>query len=244
MGKCLAAGGSGRLRITVRPLGGPLHCQVELADPGPDLAAVRLRVHALPGGLGGHKWADRRLLQQMRGGPRGGRAALLIDADGSVLETDRANVVALIDGVLRTPAADGRILPGVMRAWVLAAARSLGMPTRVGRLMLTELLAADEVLVTNSIRGVLPVLAADGRPADWQPGPVTARLAAAVRQRAHKSHEHRERASLAIPVPREFAAVRASYQARGPGHRQLRLVHLQPGAPAARGRRDGRGRAQ
>ena len=210
VGKCLAAGGSGRLRITVRPLGGPLHCQVELADPGPELAAVRLRPRELPGGLGGHKWADRRLLQQYAAGLAADEQVLLIDADGSVLETDRANVVALIGGVLRTPAADGRILPGVMRAWVLAAARSLGVPTRVGRLMFTELLAADEVLVTNSIRGVLPVLAADGRPDDWQPGPVTARLAAAVRHRAHNTDDHGERASLAAAVPSEFAAVRAS----------------------------------
>ena len=110
--KCLAGGGSGRLRITIRPVGGPLHCQVELTEPGPDVAAVRLRVTELPGGLGGHKWADRRLLSQLaRAGLAADEQLLLTDADGSVLETDRANVFARGRRRLRTPAADGRILP-------------------------------------------------------------------------------------------------------------------------------------
>ncbi|HEY2315474.1 MAG TPA: aminodeoxychorismate synthase component I, partial [Streptosporangiaceae bacterium] len=56
VGKCLAGGGSGRLRITVRPLGGPLHCEVELTDAGVGLGSVRLRVTRLAGGLGAHKW--------------------------------------------------------------------------------------------------------------------------------------------------------------------------------------------
>ena len=169
---------------------------------------------------------------------------LLVDADGSVLETDRANVFALVSGVLRTPATDGRILPGIMRARVLAAARLAGLPVTEGRLVLAELLAADEVLVTNSIRGVLPVLAADGRAGGWPPGPVTASLAAAVRDPGHDQHDHRERT-----WPEPQLACRAAVEAGGrrtprPGHRQLRLVHLQPRAPAAGRWRNGRGRAQ
>ena len=37
-----------------------------------------------------------------------------------MLETDRANVFAVIDGILHTPSADGRILPGTTRAAVIA----------------------------------------------------------------------------------------------------------------------------
>ena len=47
-----------------------MHCQVELTEPGPDVGAVRLRMTELPGGLGGHKWADRRLASALRRGPR------------------------------------------------------------------------------------------------------------------------------------------------------------------------------
>ena len=65
IGKCLAQGGSGRLRITIWPVGGPLQCRVELTDAGPDQAAVRLRPVTIVGGLGQHKWADRRLLAEL-----------------------------------------------------------------------------------------------------------------------------------------------------------------------------------
>ena len=214
--RCLAGGGSGRLRITVRPLGGPLHCQVELAEPGPHVAAVRLRVSELPGGLGAHKWADRGLLAQRTAGLAADEQVLLVDPGGGVLETDRANVFAFAGGILRTPAADGRILPGVMRARVLAAARSLGFAVAEGPLPLADLLAADEVLVTNSTRGVLPVIAAasgagdsgagDGRSAGWRPGATTARLAAAVHDPARKSDDRRERARPSSRPPRLLAA--------------------------------------
>ncbi|HYK69708.1 MAG TPA: aminodeoxychorismate synthase component I, partial [Streptosporangiaceae bacterium] len=60
--RCLATRPSGRLRITVKPLGGPLHATVECVplDDGP--AAADLIPVVVPGGVGGHKWADRRLL--------------------------------------------------------------------------------------------------------------------------------------------------------------------------------------
>ena len=203
----LASGGSGRLRITVRPLGGPLHCQVELTKPGQEVAAVRLRVTELPRGLGGHKWADRRLLAQRTAGLAADEQALLVDPGGSVLETDRANVFALTGGILRTPAADGQILPGIMRARVLAAARALGMPVAEGPLPLADLVAADEVLVTNSIRGVLPVIAGAGRADGWRPGATTALLAAAVRDPGRTTDNRRERARPASRPPRVLAAV-------------------------------------
>jgi len=72
--RCLAGSGSGRLRITVRPLGGPLQCRAELIAVAPVPPAVRLRAALLPGGLGAHKWADRRLLAALAAGVRGGRA--------------------------------------------------------------------------------------------------------------------------------------------------------------------------
>jgi anthranilate synthase/aminodeoxychorismate synthase-like glutamine amidotransferase len=187
---CLDGSGDGTLRISVQPRGGPLQCRVEL-EPGPSLpgkgqAGVRLRVAQLPAdmpGLGGYQWADRRLLSQLTaaGGRATGEQSLLTDGAGAVLETDRGNVFAVVDGVLRTPAADGRILPGVMRARVLAAARATGVAAAVGPLALPELLAASEVFVTDALYGVLPVLSADGPPGGWQPGPIGISMAAAVR---------------------------------------------------------------
>ena len=133
-------------------------------------------------GLGGAQVGGPQAAGQAGGaaGLRPDEQLLLTDAAGGVLETDRANVFAVADGVLRTPAADGRILPGVMRARVLAAAREAGVAVGTGPLALSELLAASEVFVTNAMRGLLPVLGADGRPDGWRPGPVRIRLAAAL----------------------------------------------------------------
>jgi para-aminobenzoate synthetase/4-amino-4-deoxychorismate lyase len=181
---CLAGGGEadrqgGRLRITVRPLGGPLHCEVELGPAGPAPDLVRLRPVEVADWRGGHKWADRRLLARMAAGARlaDGEQLLLTDPAGQVLETDRASVFAVAGGVLRTPATDGRILPGIMRARVIAAARAAGLTVAEGPLPLAALPGAAEIFVTNSIRGLRPAAVGDLAAG---PGPVTARLAAAV----------------------------------------------------------------
>ena len=108
---------------------------------------------------------------------------LITDETGEILETDKANVFAVIDGVLLTPPADGRLLPGTTRAAVMRAAHAHGI--RVGQkpLTLDELASATEVFVTNAVVGVLPVTAVDGCPASWPSGPVTATLAAALAAR-------------------------------------------------------------
>ena len=209
--QCLAAGRSGRLRITVRPLGGPLQCDVQLAEPGPDPAAVRMRLIQLPGGLGEHKWADRRLLEDRitSAGLSADEQLLLIDDDGSVLETDCANIFAVLDGVLRTPPADGRILPGISRARVLAAALEAGLPVDTGAVRLADLPAASELFVTNSVYGIRPVLTLDQPAACWPPGPMAARLRAAVGagadqdqrpQRARPSSRQHRPAGLGRPA--------------------------------------------
>jgi para-aminobenzoate synthetase / 4-amino-4-deoxychorismate lyase len=182
LARCLAARPDGRLRITVQPLGGPLHATVECValDDGPCVADLLPVV--VPGGVGGHKWADRRMLTRYaataRRGP--GTQLLIEDADGSVLETDRANVFAVIDGVLRTPPADGRLLPGVTSAAILRLAAAAGLPTCVGPLKSADLRHATEMFVTNSVRGVLPVRSVAGAPLAAAPGPVTAELTAAL----------------------------------------------------------------
>ena len=99
---------------------------------------------------------------------------LITDETGEILETDRANVFAVIDGVLLTPPADGRLLPGTTRAAVMRAAHAHGIKVGQKPLTLDELASATEVFVTNAVVGVLPVTAVDGCPASWPPGQVTA----------------------------------------------------------------------
>jgi para-aminobenzoate synthetase/4-amino-4-deoxychorismate lyase len=108
---------------------------------------------------------------------------LLTDETGELLETDRANVFAVMDGVLLTPPADGRLLPGTTRAAVLRAAHAHGIRTGQKPLTLDEVAQASEVFVTNAVVGVLPVTAVETVHRTWLPGPVAATLAAALAAR-------------------------------------------------------------
>ncbi len=153
--------GAGRLRIDVVPdRTGALDVRYT-AGPLRPADTMRLRIWTVPGGLGCHKWADRRLVTAMEA-ESPGELPLLVDADGWVLETTRANVFALDrDNVLRTPPDDGRILPGVIRSRVLAQAAQHGIAVTAEPLGIDDLLSARAVVVTNAL-GCTSVVSING----------------------------------------------------------------------------------
>jgi para-aminobenzoate synthetase/4-amino-4-deoxychorismate lyase len=122
---------------------------------------VELAEVVVPGGIGGHKWSDRRLLDRAQA-DLGEAVPLVVDEDGSVLEISRGNVFAVRDGALITPAADGRLLPGIARARVLDLAAELGIAAEQRVLSTDELAQADEIFLTGSVRGVEPVRGREG----------------------------------------------------------------------------------
>jgi len=210
LASCLSNGPSGRLRLAARPVGGPLQVTVEVIPASDPPETVALRPVTIAGGLGPHKWLDRRLLAHLAGeaGPGPDGQLLITDLGGEVLETDRASVFAVIDGVLHTPPAGGRLLPGVTRAAVLRIAREEGLAVSETPLRTRRLLDASEVFVTNSVQGVMPVRSLAGATpggatpagpvpagptpggpapgstvATWMTGPVTRRLQAALARR-------------------------------------------------------------
>lgn len=173
----------GRLRLTARPAreGVDLGAEAAEIDPGHTFptaeAGVTLRSLQLPGGLGAHKWADRSPL----GKPEPGVVPLLVDG-AEALEAGWGNLFAVLDGNLVTPPLDGRILPGVTRALALAAAGEGGLPIRERRILAAELTEADEVLVTNSGRGVESPRSFDTAPLP-PPGEVAELLRSALQAR-------------------------------------------------------------
>ena len=137
------------LRVTASP-------RLEIAvtaDPAPDpsgpwSAATRVR----PPGLWRHKWADRQWAAE---------PALLVTADGTVLETERGNVFLLEpDGTLVTPPLRDDLLPGVTRRALLDLARDEGRPTVLRRFDLTEL-ANRPAFWTSSLSGAVPIHTVD-----------------------------------------------------------------------------------
>jgi len=256
----LAEAPAGRLRITVRPVGGPLQATVEVVPLPPESSAPRaiiLRPAVVSGGVGQHKWRDRRLLAELtrRAGLGPGEQLLITDDTGELLETDRANLFAVADGVLLTPPADGRLLPGTTRAAIIRAARDSGVKVGCKPLTLDQLQAATEVFVTNAVAGVVPVtavlpltgappcpatplgaaaplvVAVDCRAMSWAPGPLTARLATAL---AARPFDPPRATSPAAAAPASPALPPAPGRPHGIGHVSHRLTSSGPGGHRAR----------
>lgn len=103
-------------------------------------------------------------------------AAIMLDIQGFVAETNDTNLFLVSKGVVRTPHADS-CLPGLTRAMVLDICRASGIPAEERNLSLTELYSADEVFTTGTMGELTPVLEADGRTiGDGQRGEMTRRL--------------------------------------------------------------------
>lgn len=179
----------GKLRLTVTPADdGEVETQIATAEverekvfPAPERGAA-LRSFVVDQGLGDHKWADRSLLEDAAAA-RPGELPLVVDHSGAVLEASRGSVFAVLaDGRLRTPAADGSILPSIARQRVLDVARHEGIDICEDRLMLDDLHKASEVFLAGSVRGIEPVSSIDD--ARLAPaGPVSSRIASGLRRR-------------------------------------------------------------
>jgi D-alanine transaminase len=102
--------------------------------------------------------------------------------DGIVTEGSHTNVMAVIDGVIRTHPTNNLILPGVTRAVVLDLAASAGNPVVEEAFSHDELESADELFVTGTTSDVMPIVRVDDKPVgSGKPGPVTVRLVKEIR---------------------------------------------------------------
>jgi branched-chain amino acid aminotransferase len=85
--------------------------------------------------------------------------ALFRNTRGAVACAGTGNLFAVIDGTLVTPPLSDGVLPGILRAEILARARRLGLAVAERSFDLDALLHAEAVVVTNSLRGLAPVTA-------------------------------------------------------------------------------------
>lgn len=81
---------------------------------------------------------------------------------GRLVEGCWSNVFVWRRGRLYTPSTREGLLPGIVRAGVMEAARELEIPVHDGPLKLKRLLHADTLFVTSSLRGLCPVTHLDG----------------------------------------------------------------------------------
>jgi branched-subunit amino acid aminotransferase/4-amino-4-deoxychorismate lyase len=103
--------------------------------------------------------------------------ALWFTSDHLLAEGAISNIFLFLDEVLVTPPLDTPVLPGITRAAVLELAQRLNIPTEERPLTIDNLLDADEVLLTNSLMEVMPIVRIEREPVGSEkPGPVFAEL--------------------------------------------------------------------
>ncbi|HJS28039.1 MAG TPA: aminotransferase class IV [Anaerolineales bacterium] len=99
---------------------------------------------------------------------------LLVNRRGLVTEGVISNLFLVRGGVLVTPGRE--VLPGITRKSILELAAG-AMEVEARDVHRSELGEADEIFLTGTVRGVMPVSALDGRAVgDGRCGPVTRRL--------------------------------------------------------------------
>ncbi len=102
---------------------------------------------------------------------------LMLDTDGRLICGTMSNVFISKESVLITPAITRCGVTGVMRRHIINLLRNEeGMDCEVRDISLKELAAADEVFLSNSQFGILPVRTCDSM--QWGVGPVTRRVQA------------------------------------------------------------------
>ena len=106
---------------------------------------------------------------------RGFDTGVLPDAEGNVTEGPGYNIFVVQNGRIVTPARS--VLPGITRQTVLDLCDDLSIEATVRNLSVEELRTADEVFLTSTAGGIMPVTRVDGRPVGiGKPGTITERL--------------------------------------------------------------------
>lgn len=132
-------------------------CETRLAQQ-PLLAGMK-HLNRLEQVLARSEWSDASVTE-----------GLLCDTDGELISATMANLFAVIDGVLVTPAVDRCGVAGVARAEVLAVRPD----AELACIRPDDLARADEIFLSSSVRGILPVQAVGNTV--YVPGPVSRAL--------------------------------------------------------------------
>jgi 4-amino-4-deoxychorismate lyase len=132
-------------------------CNLRLAQQ-PRLAGIK-HLNRLENVLARAEWDDPAIVE-----------GVLCDTDGMVVGGVMSNLFWARDGVLFTPDLGQCGVAGVARTRLLRAAARRGIPTRIERLPPAAILAADELMICNSLIGVRRVARlgdATWSPAGW-----------------------------------------------------------------------------
>ncbi|MBG9388701.1 aminotransferase class IV [Caenimonas aquaedulcis] len=107
--------------------------------------------------------------------------------DGWLSEGAAANVWVVKGGTLSGPPKDNLVLEGIRYGLMEELCRDAGVPFELRRISRAEVLAADELLLSNASKEILAVTRLDGQPVgNGKPGPIYEKMYAGY-QRAKQS---------------------------------------------------------
>lgn len=183
--RCIDWGMPARLRLRYGAVGGCLRWDIS-ASPLLPLPAWSAGINLIPCSVtfpvaskhsSGCKSLDRALYDKAAaelGINPGASEGLILDPAGKPIETLRCNLLAFTGGEWVTPDLKYHGVHGVMRAWLQGKLR-----IKETEMDLEALKEAEEVVLCNSLRGVIPVISLQGERI-WQYGseisPATVRL--------------------------------------------------------------------
>lgn len=106
---------------------------------------------------------------------RGAENVVLVDAAGNVAEGPGFNLFVVKDGVVATPARG--VLEGITRQTALELCAEANIPTELRSVDAAAIHEADEIFITSTAGGIMPVSRVDDLPVgEGRPGPLTGRL--------------------------------------------------------------------
>ncbi len=185
--------GRARIRLTVTAGSGPIHD----LTPGDDRLVMMAAVPALipPQSLSARlsPWPRNELsplaglkcasyaenliaLDQAR--RQGFDETIFLNTAGNLCEAATANLFLVIGGAILTPSLESGCLGGITREVIIELAGETGIPCEVGPLTLEHLHAAEEVFLTSSTIGAVPLSRLGDR--ELPAGPVARRLREAL----------------------------------------------------------------
>lgn len=176
--KALSRAGDGSIRIKIVASGGDLLIETRpFVTESADVFGVAVSVTDLERTVPAAKAlpCHREWIAYRAAVASGFGETLLRRSDGSIPEAAISNLFFVRRGTLFT--ARSEMLPGITRASVMSLARSLKIPVRFATPTLKDLLTVDEVFLTRSTAGIVPVVRIrDRRLGSGKPGRLTRKL--------------------------------------------------------------------
>lgn len=113
--------------------------------------------------------------------PKKGYEAILIDDLDNVIEGSFMNLFMIKNNKIFTP--KDKVLPGVTRDRVISLAKKLKLKIEIKNFKKSELVKADEIFLTNSLREIVPVIKVDNKKIGiGKPGALTTKIITAYQK--------------------------------------------------------------